>query len=149
MYHVKVVIVDEVWTSVGSTNFDNRSFRLNDEANLNVLDAEFAAGQVRVFEEDKVRVAAGHAGGVAPAAVGRARNRAARGAVPPSAVTFGAQPAALTAIAPSTSATRAFTSRLTRAAGGGLSRGKRIVPFEVWYPSSSAAWARSDAALIG
>ena len=53
MYHVKVVIMDEVWTSVGSTNFDNRSFRLNDEANLNILDAEFASGQVDVFEEDK------------------------------------------------------------------------------------------------
>ncbi len=53
MYHVKVVVVDEIWTSVGSTNFDNRSFRLNDEANLNVLDAGFAAGQARVFEQDK------------------------------------------------------------------------------------------------
>jgi cardiolipin synthase len=53
MYHVKVVVVDEVWTSVGSTNFDNRSFRLNDEANLNILDAEFAAGQAKVFEQDK------------------------------------------------------------------------------------------------
>ena len=53
MYHMKVVVVDEIWTSVGSTNFDNRSFRLNDEANLNVLDAGFAAGQARVFEEDK------------------------------------------------------------------------------------------------
>jgi hypothetical protein len=30
------------WVSVGSTNFDNRSFRLNDEANLNIYDAEFA-----------------------------------------------------------------------------------------------------------
>jgi cardiolipin synthase len=55
MYHVKVVVVDEVWTSVGSTNFDNRSFRLNDEANLNILDAEFAASQAKVFEEDKAR----------------------------------------------------------------------------------------------
>ncbi len=53
MYHVKVVIVDEVWTSVGSTNFDNRSFRLNDEANLNILDPDFAAGQAEVFEQDK------------------------------------------------------------------------------------------------
>ena len=43
MYHSKVMIVDGLWTSVGSTNFDNRSFRLNDEANLNVLDEEFAA----------------------------------------------------------------------------------------------------------
>lgn len=55
MYHVKVVVVDEVWTSVGSTNFDNRSFRLNDEANLNILDAEFAAGQARVFESDRAK----------------------------------------------------------------------------------------------
>jgi cardiolipin synthase len=55
MYHVKVAIVDEIWTSVGSTNFDNRSFRLNDEANLNVLDAEFAASQSRMFEEDRGR----------------------------------------------------------------------------------------------
>jgi cardiolipin synthase A/B len=55
MFHVKVVVVDEIWTSVGSTNFDNRSFRLNDEANLNILDAEFALGQARVFEQDMAR----------------------------------------------------------------------------------------------
>jgi cardiolipin synthase len=53
MYHCKVLIVDEIWVSVGSTNFDDRSFRLNDEANLNVYDAGFAAEQVKVFEEDK------------------------------------------------------------------------------------------------
>lgn len=52
MFHCKVMVVDGLWTSVGSTNFDNRSFRLNDEANLNVLDAEFAATQSRMFEED-------------------------------------------------------------------------------------------------
>jgi cardiolipin synthase len=55
MYHCKVMIVDECWTSVGSANFDNRSFRLNDEANLNVYDADFAREQVRVFEDDKGR----------------------------------------------------------------------------------------------
>ena len=53
MYHTKMMIVDEVWASVGSTNFDNRSFRLNDEANLNILDADFARGQARVFEQDR------------------------------------------------------------------------------------------------
>ncbi|MBE0542572.1 MAG: cardiolipin synthase B [Verrucomicrobia bacterium] len=53
MYHCKVLIVDDVWVSVGSTNFDDRSFRLNDEANLNIYDAAFAAEQVKVFEEDK------------------------------------------------------------------------------------------------
>ena len=52
MYHCKVMIVDQLLVSVGSTNFDNRSFRLNDEANLNVYDAAFAARQTQVFEQD-------------------------------------------------------------------------------------------------
>jgi len=52
MYHCKVMVVDELWTSVGSTNFDNRSFSVNDEANLNVLDAGFAQRQVEIFEQD-------------------------------------------------------------------------------------------------
>ena len=52
MFHCKVMIVDERWTSVGSTNFDSRSFSVNDEANLNIYDAEFAREQVRIFEED-------------------------------------------------------------------------------------------------
>jgi cardiolipin synthase len=55
LYHLKVLIVDDVWVSVGSTNFDNRSFRLNDEVNLNIYDARFAADQVAVFESDKNR----------------------------------------------------------------------------------------------
>jgi len=42
MFHCKVMIVDDVWVSVGSTNFDSRSFRLNDEANLNIYDHAFA-----------------------------------------------------------------------------------------------------------
>ena len=52
MYHCKVMIIDQLMVSVGSTNFDNRSFRLNDEANLNVYDAVFAARQTQVFEQD-------------------------------------------------------------------------------------------------
>ena len=55
MYHCKVMVVDDCWASVGSTNFDSRSFRLNDEANLNVLNAAFASTQVREFERDKAR----------------------------------------------------------------------------------------------
>jgi cardiolipin synthase len=55
MFHCKVMVVDGVWTSVGSTNFDNRSFALNDEANLNVYDRDFALQQVRIFEEDLKR----------------------------------------------------------------------------------------------
>ncbi|MEO7760304.1 MAG: phospholipase D-like domain-containing protein [Casimicrobiaceae bacterium] len=52
MFHCKVLVVDALWTSVGSTNFDSRSFRLNDEANLNVLDRTFAQRQVVDFEAD-------------------------------------------------------------------------------------------------
>jgi cardiolipin synthase A/B len=44
-----------MWTSVGSTNFDSRSFSVNDEANLNILDGPFAAAQARIFEEDLKR----------------------------------------------------------------------------------------------
>jgi cardiolipin synthase A/B len=55
MYHCKVMIVDDVWVSVGSTNFDDRSFRLNDEANLNIYSAPFALEQVAVFEQDKLK----------------------------------------------------------------------------------------------
>ncbi len=55
MYHCKVMVVDDCWTSVGSTNFDSRSFRLNDEANLNVLDRDFARGEVAQFGRDLER----------------------------------------------------------------------------------------------
>jgi len=54
MFHCKVLVVDGVMVSVGSTNFDNRSFRLNDEANLNVYDPTFARAQIDVFERDLV-----------------------------------------------------------------------------------------------
>ena len=52
MFHCKVFTVDGLLVSVGSTNFDNRSFRLNDEANLNIYDEGFAAQETRVFEAD-------------------------------------------------------------------------------------------------
>ncbi|HET6838079.1 MAG TPA: cardiolipin synthase [Gemmatimonadales bacterium] len=54
-YHTKVMVVDDCWVSVGSANFDNRSFRLNDEANINVLDQKFAREQARIFAEDRAR----------------------------------------------------------------------------------------------
>jgi len=43
MIHAKVLVVDGLWAVVGSTNFDNRSFGINDEVNLAVRDANFAA----------------------------------------------------------------------------------------------------------
>lgn len=55
MIHVKLLVVDGELVSVGSTNFDIRSFRLNDEASLNVYDRGFAEAMTRVFEEDLAR----------------------------------------------------------------------------------------------
>lgn len=52
MMHVKSLIVDRYMVSVGSTNFDVRSFQLNDEASLNVYDGVFAEHMTRVFEAD-------------------------------------------------------------------------------------------------
>lgn len=52
MFHAKAMIIDNRWVSIGSANLDNRSFRLNDEANLNVLDRGLAAEQVGEFEDD-------------------------------------------------------------------------------------------------
>ncbi len=53
MFHCKLMVIDDCWVSVGSTNFDIRSFRLNDEANLNVIDTDFANQQAEMFAADK------------------------------------------------------------------------------------------------
>lgn len=58
MYHCKIFIVDALLVSVGSTNFDNRSFRLNDEANLNILDKNFAEQQIKAFNQDWLKARA-------------------------------------------------------------------------------------------
>ncbi|WP_028207966.1 cardiolipin synthase [Paraburkholderia nodosa] len=52
MFHCKLIVVDEYLVSVGSTNFDSRSFKLNDEANLNIYDRDFARQQTAIFDAD-------------------------------------------------------------------------------------------------
>jgi cardiolipin synthase len=52
MFHCKLLVVDEYLVSVGSTNFDSRSFKLNDEANLNIYDRAFAKQQTATFADD-------------------------------------------------------------------------------------------------
>ncbi len=52
MMHNKVLIVDDALVSVGSTNFDIRSFDLNDEASLNVYDSTFARAMAQMFTRD-------------------------------------------------------------------------------------------------
>ena len=55
MIHNKLLVADGAMASVGSTNFDMRSFQLNDEASLNVYDAQFAARMTAIFEQDLAR----------------------------------------------------------------------------------------------
>ena len=52
MLHAKSMVVDGVWSSVGSVNFDNRSFQLHDEATLCVRSEAFAAELTEQFERD-------------------------------------------------------------------------------------------------
>ena len=50
--HAKTFVVDGLWVSVGTMNFDNRSLALNDESTLMVLDPEVGQHMERVFFED-------------------------------------------------------------------------------------------------
>lgn len=52
MIHAKILIVDSLWSVVGSTNFDNRSFGLNDEVNIAVMDGDLAQVLAHDFEQD-------------------------------------------------------------------------------------------------
>jgi len=55
MYHPKLLIVNDSWATIGSANLDERSLRLNDEANLNIYGEEFAAEQIAIFQDDLKR----------------------------------------------------------------------------------------------
>jgi cardiolipin synthase len=50
--HAKTLVVDGVWSSVGTMNFDNRSLALNDEATLMVLDEPFGRMMEAMFRKD-------------------------------------------------------------------------------------------------
>jgi len=50
--HAKTIVVDGVWSTIGSTNFDNRSFALNQEINLTVYDSGIAQRLVQIFQDD-------------------------------------------------------------------------------------------------
>lgn len=55
MMHVKTMVVDGVWSIFGSTNFDPRSFGINDEVNMAVFDRDLAARLEACFEADLER----------------------------------------------------------------------------------------------
>jgi cardiolipin synthase len=52
MLHQKTMVVDALWATVGTTNFDNRSFAHNEENNVCVYDRRIARELIAIFEED-------------------------------------------------------------------------------------------------
>jgi cardiolipin synthase len=52
MMHTKAVMVDDAFSVIGSANFGNRSFELNDELTVAVFDPELARTLVADFEKD-------------------------------------------------------------------------------------------------
>jgi cardiolipin synthase len=52
MTHTKVLIVDEIWAVLGTTNIDNRSFEHNDEINVAMRDPEVATRLLQDYERD-------------------------------------------------------------------------------------------------
>ena len=52
LMHAKTMVVDGVWATIGSTNFDNRSFALNQELNLTVYDGVLTRRLEEIFRED-------------------------------------------------------------------------------------------------
>ncbi len=53
MYHCKMMLVDDNFLTIGSVNFDNRSFGINDEVAVNVLDRGIVSAGVKLFEADR------------------------------------------------------------------------------------------------
>jgi cardiolipin synthase A/B len=57
MIHAKIAVIDGVWSVLGSANIDNRSFGINDEVNLAVLDRQVAATLTANFDDDVAHAA--------------------------------------------------------------------------------------------
>ena len=53
MLHHKIMVVDGKWATIGTANFDNRSFGLNEESNVSFFDHEPIARLLEIFEEDR------------------------------------------------------------------------------------------------
>jgi cardiolipin synthase len=53
--HQKIMIIDGIWSLVGSTNFDDRSLDTNDEASVGLIDRQVAGELKAAFEADLKR----------------------------------------------------------------------------------------------
>jgi len=52
LIHQKIMIIDGIWSHVGSTNLDDRSFDINEEVGVGIVDEDVAARLKQAFEED-------------------------------------------------------------------------------------------------
>jgi cardiolipin synthase A/B len=52
MMHHKIMMIDRLWSTIGTANFDNRSFSHNEESNVSVLDEPVTQELIRSFERD-------------------------------------------------------------------------------------------------
>ena len=52
LMHAKTIVVDGIWATIGSTNFDNRSFALNQEINVTIYDQATARKLEQIFNDD-------------------------------------------------------------------------------------------------
>ena len=52
LIHQKIMVIDGIWSHVGSTNLDDRSFDINEEAGVGIIGEEIAAQLKAAFEED-------------------------------------------------------------------------------------------------
>lgn len=55
MMHCKIMVIDELFSTIGSANLDPRSLYINDESNVNVMNRSFAKSQLMLIEADKKR----------------------------------------------------------------------------------------------
>jgi cardiolipin synthase len=55
MTHTKALLVDDLWSVIGTTNLDNRSFEHNDEVNVAIRDESVTARLTKDFVDDLIR----------------------------------------------------------------------------------------------
>ena len=120
MMHCKVLVIDGLWSSVGSANFDDRSFRLNDEANLNVFSEDLAREQIRLIDADIAKSRRMVLKQVAQPQARQARQRASGAAASLAVVTASTWPSRATRVS-----ARGPEMMVRRFSGGTWSAGRR------------------------
>ena len=88
MFHLKTMVVDGVFSTVGSANFDDRSFHLNEEINLFVYDSAFAGQMKETLPAGSVAMPSLHARDVEGTLPEETGDGVARDALPVGALSY-------------------------------------------------------------